>query len=226
MLSEFSQKEFKYERVLVWDNIQRYKKAESPIKSDVARFIFDTFLTPDGFIQASICKDVETQLTTNNLNEKLFDELERHVERELENVFSRFVKSPKYVEYMNSGRPLIIVDRLPLANRKPALHKLNVPNRGLTLNIGDKREMSPTVGHSERFVGSPFTPIVVGSPSLFIDHVKSPVTIKSPTVGEMPRFVCSPVAAIEEKEEHHKRVASPRDFLASLFRGGFKKRKL
>lgn len=227
MLIEYTQKEFKYDRVLVWDNIQRFKKAsEQELRLDVARFIYDTFLSSnDAGVSESICKTVQVQLANNYCYASLFDELEKLVESDLEVIFDKFIKSTQYVEYMRrGGKSLVVVDRLTLI-RRPSLQKLSISrNPGLVLDIEEKREMSPTVGSSERFVGSP---------TVLVNQIKSPNSIKSPTVGDTARFVCieqscvsSTVETIKEQEklQHHKRVASPRDFLASLL--SFKRRKL
>jgi hypothetical protein len=213
LFSEFTQTEFKYERVLIWDNIQRFKKApETEIRLDVARFIYDTFLSSaDGTISAQICEIIHQKLEQKDNSSTLFDELEQQMENDLRDIYNGFTRSKKYEEFMKQGG-ILAVDRMTLTKR-PALTKLQV-NRGLTLNIGDKREMSPTVGNSHRYVGSP---------TIATYDIKSPTSIKSPTVGDTPRFVCSsPV--VTQQEEHHKRVASPRDFLSSLL--SIKKRKL
>jgi hypothetical protein len=221
LLTEFTQKVFKYEHLLLWDNIQMFRQTSaSEIRLRNARFIFDTFLSPNnGFISASTSEHINFQLNQNLHPECLFDDLEKEVERDLENIFVQFVKSKEFIKYSSNGSSLVVVDKLTLVKRPtiPTMQKLCLNRDGLSLNVVEaKREMSPTVGNNERFVGSP---------TIKIDSVKSPTTIKSPTVGEMPRFVCSPVAPVIKQEERHKRVASPRDFLASLLLS-FKKRKL
>jgi len=220
LLSEFAQKEFKLERVLIWDNIQRYKRAsENEIRTDVARFIFDTFLSAkDDTICGKICESVRSNLDQKECPEGLFDELERQMEGHLEEIFDRFRSTKQFVEYASRASP-------PVINRQTLMTKSSLPklrlNPGLTVNTDNKREMSPTVGTNERFVGSP----TVSTNPTFL-KIKSPISIKSPTVGDTPRFVGSdPVRSHHpSRDEPHKRTASPRDFLVSLL--SLKKRKL
>lgn len=241
---EYAQKEYKYECILVWDNIQRYKRAmEREIKSDVARFIYDTFLsTKDGAICTRICESVHNAIENNEFTDEIFDELEGEMENQLTPIFTKFSQSKAYLDFMKQGTNPPVVNRQILMKR-PSLSKLRLDHRDLTLAIDTKREMSPGLGSREMFVGS----TTVASPML-LKISKSPVLIKSPTVGDIPRFAHSagsepstplrfmdstpysgsePTTPMEKckEQESLKRVALPaKDFITSLL--SLKKRKL
>jgi len=192
LVSSFAQREFKYEYVLVYDNILRFKRARLEpldVRTNIANYIYDTFLSvPAGTLGGELCRNIKSRMDVE-MTDDLFDDLEADLENKLRETFEKFKRTPECEHFVRcNGSPL---RKSPLVvARKPPVSKLNLSRAASNLSVDTltRREMSPTVGQSERYVGSP----TIRTDSQLLS-VKSPKTITSPTVGETPRFVCSPV---------------------------------
>ncbi|KAL0477305.1 hypothetical protein AKO1_005294 [Acrasis kona] len=196
LISTYAQKEFKYEYVLVYDNILRFKRARLEsvdVRANIAKYIYETFLSVTGSLKQETSHNIKLRIDKGDVGEDLFDVLEIDLESKLRETFENFKRTKECEQFVRcNGSPL---RKSPLVARKPPVGKLNLSRSisNLSVDTPTKREMSPTVGLSERYVGSP----TIRTDSLHLG-VKSPKTITSPTVGDTPRFVCSPVVRSPE----------------------------
>jgi hypothetical protein len=101
----FARKEYSAENIFVWDNIQRYKRADDYLKrKNIALFIRDKFLNLDADMEVNITESSRLRIAIQIENEafepELFREAEAEVEECLADVYCRFIETQEYNQYI------------------------------------------------------------------------------------------------------------------------------
>jgi hypothetical protein len=102
MFQIYCDSEMNIENFMIWMEIQSYPASKDKLKS--LKFILAQFLTVGSTMEvnvsSSVIRQIEADIESRNLTEHTLDSLKSEVYLNMKDIYSRFINSPEYIDYI------------------------------------------------------------------------------------------------------------------------------
>lgn len=106
---QFSKNEWSAENVILWENLQNFKKIVDPVKKvQFVKYIYNDFIAANSTFEVNILESTKDQIyediERNNIHEEIFGQIEIEIYMNLMDILQRFKESNNYQLFVTNDK--------------------------------------------------------------------------------------------------------------------------